>query len=274
MEAFQRICEEKPASLVEAALDLAADEYPNLRLDRYLQQIQTMGADFVRTLGPISPRGADCLPILTALNRFFFEDLGFAGVTGEYYDPQNSYINCVLDRRVGIPISLSILYQEIADHAGLRLSGVNMPGHFLLAYQPSHGPRVYIDVFNGGLILPWPECLARLFGFFSEGTSPHERDFPPMPPAAILVRMLRNLKGIYSRGDLPRCLRTQERIVQLAPFDPAEQRDLGILYCETGQPLRAVATFEQLVARLPHMASDRRVHESFLRAKREACLLN
>jgi regulator of sirC expression with transglutaminase-like and TPR domain len=269
MGSFEQICRGQHASLVEAALEFASDEYPELPTMEYLELLYLLGRDFSQF------RGKETQPenVLRLLGDYFFGELGFAGNTEEYYDPRNSYLNEVIDRRVGIPITLSVLFQYLAHSVGITLHGMNFPGHFLLAYQREHD-RIYIDVFQCGRWLDWSECEIRLSELGTGNNQLTEASLQPMSPRDILLRMLRNLKGIYSRADLARCLRIQQRIARLSPEDPAEARDLGILYFHAGRPTEAVRTLDRLKRHHPQVG-DKEVIDSYLaKAARQAILVN
>jgi regulator of sirC expression with transglutaminase-like and TPR domain len=270
MDAFERLENGEPACLVEAALRFAKDEYPDLDVAAYLEQVQVMAEGFeIFLAGQTSER-----MILERLNQFFFGELDFTGNVRDYYDPRNSYLNEVIDRRMGIPITLSVLYQSLASSARVRLVGVNLPGHFLLAFPSPWGHRLYIDVFHGGRWLDWNECADRLRETLGTDQRFCEEDFPAMSNRDILARMLRNLKGIYSKSDVARCLRVQERIVRLLPAEPTERRDLGILYYHNGKPLIAVRTLEDLIDRYPSFAKEAITLDYLAKATREATLIN
>jgi regulator of sirC expression with transglutaminase-like and TPR domain len=264
--AFERIAEGKPARLVDAALELALDAYPDLDLESCRDQLQAMAEGFDLFLG-----GArDDRDILRKLNEFFFEELEFRGNSSDYYDPRNSYLHEVIDRRLGIPISLSVLYQELASSAGVRLTGVNFPGHFLLAHQAGPNDRLYIDVFHQGLWLSWKDCQERLG---AEGELA-EDEFPAMSNREILSRILRNLKGIYIRRNLELCVKVQERLARLAPIDPQEQRDLGIFYYHSGRPMRAMKVLEKLLADHEDFPERAAAETCLAQAVKDAVLLN
>lgn len=269
MSSFEQISRGQDASLVFAAFELALDEYPELPVADYARFLDHIADEFRRQTQGITQ--ADI--ILEQLGDFFFGELEFTGNTENYYDPRNSYLNDVIDRRMGIPISLSVLYQFLAERAGVRLDGVNFPGHFLLMLE-DQGERTYIDVFQDGRRLTWEDCEERLIQTHGGEIVVHENDMAPLSKRGILMRMLRNLKGIYSRGDLGRCLRVQERIARLAGGDPSEMRDLGILYFHTGKPSLAVQTLDKLVREHPEFREERIVESYLSRAAREAILLN
>lgn len=270
MSAFEEICQGRPTCLVAAALDFARDEYPDLDVRSYLTFLAGLKDQFAAKARSVQ----EPEEVLRLLNDFFFGELEFTGNTENYYDPRNSYVNDVLDRRMGIPISLSIVYRLLASAAGVALEGINFPGHFLLTYQRPSGRRIYIDVFQCGQWLDWTDCRQRVGETMGPEFRLCEEDLRPMTNGEILVRMLRNLKGIYSRLDLSRCLKVQERIVRLAPDDPNESRDLGILYFHAGKPLHAMETLERLVREHPEVSEGDVVAGYLDKAAREAVLLN
>ena len=168
-----------------------------------------------------------------ALNEFLFDELGFSGNTDDYYDPRNSFLNEVLDRRVGIPITLSILYIEIGTRVGLALEGVSFPGHFLVKSATDEGD-VVLDPFAGGVPVAEEDLVQRLEARFGE----EQARLAPLPQLLvaahkkdILVRMLRNLKAIYlHREAWEKALTTMNRILLIAPNLPEEVRDRAELY--------------------------------------------
>lgn len=270
MSAFEDVCSGRPASLVRAALEFAKDEYHDLEIESYCRFLLERKGEFLHRIdGPIEPE-----EILRRLNDYFFGELEFTGNTQDYYDPRNSYLNDVLDRRMGIPISLSLIYRALAAAAAVRLDGINFPGHFLLAYTRSSGERIYIDVFQCGQWLDWNDCKRRVQQTWGSSFQVYEDDFEAMSDREILGRMLRNLKGIYSRTDLERCLRVQERLARLSKDDPAEARDLGILYYHTGRPLQAIQVLERLVREYPDDHQTEVVAGYLDRAAKQAVLLN
>lgn len=269
MSAFAAICQGRQACLVRASLEFAIDRYADLDPEEYVRVLGRFAKSFT------AYRGDEEQPenVLRLLNDFFFGEMEFTGNSENYYDPRNSYLNDVLDRRKGIPISLSVIYQYLAATAGVHLVGVNFPGHFLLALRRPTD-RIYIDVFQCGEWLDWSDCLERFETTCATPLSLDEVDLVPMTDSEILLRMLRNLKGIYSRADLACCLQVQERICQLAGRDPSELRDLGILYLHQEKPILAIRAFERVLREHPHF-NDRHVIESYLeKASRQAVLLN
>ncbi len=237
-------------NLAEAALLIAADEYPGLDVDVYLKQLDKLAQDVQDTL----PQEAGLEETVVALNNFLFVEQGFAGNADDYYDPRNSFLNEVLDRKLGIPITLSILYLEIGQRLGLPLEGVCFPGHFLVKCATNEGD-VVLDPFWGGVPLSEDDLRERLEETYGNGQSISAPLDPLLSSANkkdILIRMLRNLKAIYmQRDDLLKTLATINRILQLQPDTAEELRDRGRVYerLECFRP--AVADLSRYLALAP-----------------------
>ena len=177
---FQSLVARPVLPLDEAALAIAAEEYPGLDPAAHLAELDRL-AGRVRALAPGPGRAA---ATLQALRQVLFEEAGFRANEKSYYDPRNSYLNEVLDRRLGIPISLSLVFMEVARRAGLDLDGVGFPGHFLVKLAPQAGPEVFIDPYNGGELLTAAECLARF------RSASHGRDLDPRYLQAVAPRQI------------------------------------------------------------------------------------
>ena len=210
--------------VAEAALLIAKEEYPRLDLRAYLAQLDELAAGArveVRT-------GASPAEQVARLNQFLFVKCGFAGNSDDYYDPRNSFLNEVLDRRTGIPITLSIVYCEVARRVGMPVRGVAFPGHFLARYVAQ--PDIIIDPFFA-TVLSRRDCEERLKGVFGPGARLEPELFESATAREILVRMLSNLKQVYvEKEDHERALGCADRILLLMPDAPRELRDRGILY--------------------------------------------
>src|SRR6185369_15713000 len=215
--------------LARACLQIAEDAYPGLDVDGYLGEIER----FAKRLGARLAPDAAVEDRVIALNEFLFADLGFNGNARDYYDPRNSYLNEVIDRRRGIPITLSVLYIEIGRRIGLPLDGVSFPGHFMVRL-PLRGGALVLDPFSGGTPQSEDELRARLKrvipGDASVGVPvadlPLAQFLEPASNPQILARLLRNLKGVYREKDKPeRLLEVLNRMLIVAPEAAAERRD-------------------------------------------------
>ncbi|WP_238389925.1 SirB1 family protein [Pseudoxanthomonas koreensis] len=216
--------------LLPAALLIARDEYPDLDPRPYEALVQAH-ADHLR--GEVAAIDAQPLK-MAAINRHLFDELGYSGNHDEYYDPRNSYLNQVLDRRLGNPISLAMVQMEVARRLGIPLDGVSFPGHFLVRL-PVDGGLLVMDPFNGGRPLAVEELRER--------AKPHLGETPddgvlaqilsPAPHRAILVRVLRNLHGLYAETQQwDRAARSADRVLKLTPEQPEALRDRGLAYLE------------------------------------------
>jgi regulator of sirC expression with transglutaminase-like and TPR domain len=235
--------------LAEASLLIAGEEYPDLEPGRYLARLDEMAAALGRRAGDARAEEA-----VAALNRLLFEQEGFHGNTEDYYDPRNSFLNDVLDRRMGIPISLCTVYMEVGRRAGLSVEGVSLPGHFVVRLSSPAAP-VLVDPFHGGALLTLEDCQRRLDRIYSGRLRLAPAMLAPCGRKSILSRMLRNLKGIYVKaGDYVRALRAVEMLRSLDPESAEELRDRGVLYAALDCFAAAAADLEGYLARRPQCA--------------------
>jgi regulator of sirC expression with transglutaminase-like and TPR domain len=220
--------------LARACLQIAEDAYPGLDVEGYAGEIER----FAKRLRARIPLTAAPEERVVALNEFLFDDLGFSGNTRHYYDPRNSYLNEVIDRRTGIPLTLSVLYMEIGRRLDLDLRGVSFPGHFLVRLRVRNGTLV-LDPFSGGAPQSEDELRERLKRVIPRNATggvpiaelPLEQFLEPASNRQILARLLRNLKGVYRESDKPeRLLEVLNRMIIVAPDSPGELRDRGIVY--------------------------------------------
>ncbi|GEJ56340.1 SirB1 family protein [Anaeromyxobacter diazotrophicus] len=244
---FAALIARRKVPLAEAALALAAEEYPHLEPARYLGQLGELAAEVEARL----PARRDSASVLRALRAVLFEEHRFRGNDQAYYDPRNSFLNEVLERQLGIPITLALVYIEVASRVGLTLHGVGFPGHFLVKYVAG-SREVFIDPYHGGEILSGEECVAR-FQARAPGRPLDPRHLDAVSARQILARMLHNLKKIYvEAGDDVRALWVTDRLVLLAPDDPAERRDRGLVEARLGGQSAALSDLEFYLAAAPH----------------------
>ena len=255
---FQALLTTEDVPLAEAALAVAVEEYPSLDAAGYVARLDALAAR-VRAHAPEPLRAGT---LLMAVRTVLFEEERFRGNDDDYYDPRNSFLNEVLDRRLGIPITLCILYIEVARRAGLQLQGVAFPGHFLVKYAPPGGPEVFIDPYNGGEVLSADECVAR-FKAASHGRPVEPRHLAGVGPRQILARMLHNLKRIYlERSDDVRLWWVVDRLLMLEPDQPEELRDRGLIAARLGAgtaAARDLAAFLELAPDSPDVAQVREI---------------
>lgn len=241
---------EEDLDLAEAGLLIAQEEQPDLDIAHYLKRLDQL-ADAVRTELPPSPTHNDTLQCLNT--RLFLKE-GLRGNTGEYYDPRNSFLNEVLETKVGIPITLSVIYMEVGRRLGLALVGIGFPGHFLVRYSGPDGERI-LDPFLGGASLSEAQLAAKLRNMYGENNPLAAQVSKLLTPATkkeILTRMLGNLKGVYlNKGDFERALSVIDRMVLIRPDAATEFRDRGAVQQRLGRMQGAVRDFKTYLELAP-----------------------
>src|SRR5215469_2516985 len=192
---FSMLASREPVPLARGALLIAKEEYPELNVDHYVDRL----SELAREAEPIVNSGDDTVEKVQLLSHFLFEQKGFEGNKDAYSDPRNSFLNEVLDRRLGIPITLSVVYLEVGRRLGLKLFGVSFPTHFLVKAVDERGELV-IDPFSDGIILTIDQIKARLAQIYNQPVELHPTMLKAAGARQILARILRNLKGIYASG--------------------------------------------------------------------------
>lgn len=241
---------EEDLNLAEAALLISQEEQPELDIAVYLERLDALAAS-VRSRLSEAPSLAD---IIRALNTVLFQEEGLAGNQTDYHDPRNSFLNEVLDRKLGIPITLSLVYIEVGKRLGVPLVGVGFPGHFVVKYEGPDGETV-LDPFQGGGTVSQEQMADKLRSMYG----PHNPFIDQLPKLLapvgkkdILLRMLRNLKQIYTqREDFERALSVVERILLVAPDHPVEVRDRGAIHHRMGHQQSAVRDFQRYLQLAP-----------------------
>jgi regulator of sirC expression with transglutaminase-like and TPR domain len=246
------VAEDDGFALLEAAVSIAQDAYPQLDPQAVLGEIDGLAHRLKRRLAA----DASAMQRLRALNHFFFAELGFAGNVNDYYDSRNSYLNDVLETRRGIPITLALLYVELASQVGLTARGVSFPGHFLVKLRMPQG-EVVLDPFSGRSLSreDLDERLApyrKRHGLVGDFDTPLGLFLQSTEPREVLARMLRNLKEIHrSASDWGQLLAVQQRLVLLLPAVPEERRDRGLAWAELGRPDEAADDLDAYLAQRP-----------------------
>ncbi|HWE23561.1 MAG TPA: transglutaminase-like domain-containing protein [Myxococcales bacterium] len=265
-----RLAAHEPIDLARGALAIAREEYPNLDESRYLRALDEIAARVMRGLpaGALSERRAG------RLTSVLFHELAFSGNEADYYDPRNSFLNEVIDRRTGIPITLSVLYMEVGRRCGLRVDGVLFPGHFLCKVTLDEGELI-VDPFHRGQILGLPELKRRLAAAIGEAARLDRRVLRPARPREILGRMLQNLRSIYlNRRDLPRALSCVDRLLVFAPDDARVLRDRAQLYEMLGGAEAAARDLERVLSLDPNASDASTLRARLSRLRGSPPLLN
>jgi regulator of sirC expression with transglutaminase-like and TPR domain len=257
-----------PLDLAEVALLLARDEYPDLDVAGYLAELTAMAHEVRRSLcGSFAAR-------VERLCRYLYHELGFGGNTTDYYDPRNSYLNQVLDRRTGIPITLSAVAMAIGQRAGLNVVGVALPGHFVVKAVAGE-QEIIFDPFHGGRRLTVAECADLVRQVTGEAFEASEEVLRPALLGPLVVRMLTNLKGTYLRGgDFARAVKVLQRLRQLQPDDPYQQRDLGVALLHAGRPGHAIEHLTAFLDAAPANDEADAVKQLLQRARNEVARWN
>jgi len=241
--------------LAAAALAIARVEYPALDPAPYLHRIERMGEAAAGRLQRSSAgeRGRDTAQQISMLNAYLYEELGFSGNREHYDDPRNSFLNEVLDRRTGIPISLAVIYLEVARRAGVRMEGVNFPGHFLVRLPATTGTDdLIVDPFHGGALLAEVDCRQLLRQHLGEEAAFDRGLLARATRQQIVVRILVNLKRLYVRmRSFPQARFIADLLLAVDPSAPSELRDRGLLASHMEDFPAALRDLEAYLRMLP-----------------------
>ena len=260
-------------NIAEAALVIASEEYRDLDIPAYLALLDELANKLKRRLRPdISP--ADTI---VALNRYLFDELGFSGNAADYYDPRNSFLNEVLDRKRGIPITLALVYIEIGRRIGLPVQGISFPAHFLVKCKLREG-TVVLDPYAKGCSLSFDDIKQRVKSL-RNGVEPPRSVVAGMLVAAsskeILVRMLRNLKSIYSHHrEWHKALTATDRIISVIPDSAEEYRDRGMIYLNLECFRAALFDLQAYLKMLPVAGDADTVYQKVVELQAVAARLN
>ncbi len=247
---FDEALATSPPDLSLAALLLARElAYPDLAVATYQQQLDRLAA-----LAEARLPSTEVEPRLEALGLFLSEEMGFIGNSTDYYDPRNSYLNEVLDRRLGIPITLSLVFMAVAARLGLCVHGVGLPGHFLVGAEVG-STLILIDPYHGGIRRSPAECVdlvARTTGYRGAFQPAW---LQPMEAPRIIARILHNLVNAYTRqGNWPQAIAATERLLTLEPEEPTYRRNLGLFYYQHGRRGQALALLSAYLREAPTAA--------------------
>ncbi|MDV3002377.1 MAG: hypothetical protein N5P05_003983 [Chroococcopsis gigantea SAG 12.99] len=249
-QAFKQEVQQPPSeiNLALASLLIAQLEYRYLDINKYLNTFYLMTDKIKERLS--STRYP--LKTVHVINQYLYEDLNFTGNGRDYYNPDNSYLNQVLDNRTGIPLSLSVIYLEIAERLNFPMVGIGLPGHFLI--RPSfEDVGIFVDPFNRGEILFEQDCELRLHQVYQQPVKLEKHFLAPVSKSQILIRMLTNLKQIYiNRNEPGKAIRMIDLLLILIPDHPLEKRDRGLIYYQIGNIEGARSDLNFYLELLPH----------------------
>ena len=254
--------------LGRAALLVGAEEEPSgCDVGRCVESLENMGREAAERI-----RGGGSA--VEALNRYLFEERGFAGNQTDYYDPRNSMLHRVLERRTGIPITLSVVYMEVGRRAGVRVEGIGMPGHFIVRASNADGAGTLVDPFDGRNIEA-DDCQERLDAIYGGQVALSEKHLRPVGNRAILTRILGNLKAVDAQANLHRrALAAVERILLVSPQAREERRDRGLLLAELDRLPEAVVELRRYLKSAPDATDAENVREQLKKIQAQLASLN
>jgi regulator of sirC expression with transglutaminase-like and TPR domain len=233
--------------LLEAAFWIAVPEYPDLDVPREVARVHFLAAEGARRVDDL----ANPFARIDGLRAFVYEELGFSGSVHNYHDPRNSYMNEVLNRKIGIPLTLSLLFMEIARASGYEVAGVGLPGHFVLRLTYG-GRELMVDPFHGGRVITEEDCHSLVMRTTGRPIFRSEH-LQAVGQRTMLRRMLLNLKHVYVKlGDYSRALSMVEKLLAITPGDVSEVRDRGFLQAHLGRPSAAIMDLETYLTASPH----------------------
>jgi regulator of sirC expression with transglutaminase-like and TPR domain len=255
--------------LARAALAIARWEYPALDVDAYLERLDALarGVDGER-------RSADPVGRLHRLREYLFVEQGFAGDHEDYYDPRNSFLNDILDRRKGIPITLSLVLMEVGKRLGLAIEGIGLPGHFIAGARFGDS-QILLDPFNAGALLTPETCEALVGRVLGRKVALKPEHYAPVSARQFLARMLANLKGIYwQREAWDRVVGVIDRLLVLDPKAAGEWRDRGVAWTKLGEIRRGLGDWERYLTEFPNAADHEAVKGHLRKARQKLAQLN
>jgi regulator of sirC expression with transglutaminase-like and TPR domain len=263
--------EDERIPLDRAALTIARTEYPDLGFDQYLRRLE----ELARRVKARLPRIADPGETIAALNEVLFGEEGFRGNRENYYDPRNSFLNDVLERKLGIPITLALVYMEVARRIGFPLFGVGMPGHFLLKHYDVEGRETLIDAFNNGAVVSARECQNRLDEIYS-GQLPLQPEFLlSVSRRQMLTRILNNLKNVYMGArNFRKALEVVDLICAVYPRSPEDVKQRALLRYSVGQMRGAIEDLEEYLKMSPEASDADEIRHTALSIRRSMARMN
>ena len=248
--------DEDEIDLAEAVLLIAAEEYPNLDIRAYIEKLDRFGALAVeRATGERDIRG-----VISSINSTLFETLEFHGCRDTYYDPRNSFLNQVIDRRTGLPITLSVVYIEVARRIGLTIHGVGLPYHFVTKVETETG-ELFIDPFNEGHLLTAADCAALVIELSRGNAELLPEHLEVVNKKRVLGRILLNLLGLYKANDPRRALAALDRLLLITPDNAHYMRMRGLMLAKAGDQKNAIAQLERYLEANPEPDDSEEIRE-------------
>jgi len=257
--------------LLRAALTFALPEYPGLDASKYIGVVGDLAGRVLARRGT----SEDPAHTIASLNVVLFQEEGLAGNQSQFYDPRNSYLNEVLERKLGIPISLSVIYMEVAQRAGLPVFGVGLPGHFLLKHYDSNGNQIFIDPYVAGRLLSPAECQTRLDEVYGGQMTLQPEFLNSVSKRQILTRMLNNLRSIYiGQRNFKKALTIVDFILAIHPRSPDDLRQRALLRYNQGRLRAAIDDLEEYLRLAPDASDAEEMKQTVLSIRRSIAMMN
>jgi len=263
--------EDEEIDLVRAALIIARTEYPDIDTESYVARIDELAHLAETRIADVG----EASQTIGALNHVLFEEARLRGNRADYYDPRNSFLNDVLDRGLGIPITLALIYMEVGRRLGFPLFGVGMPGHFLLKHYDIDGRETLIDCFNGGNILSAQDCQRRLDEIYAGQMTLRPEFLFAVSRRQILTRILNNLKTVYlSTRSFRKTLALVDLVLVIYPRSPEDVKQRAFLRYSLGQTKGAIEDLEQYLKMSPDASDADEIRQTALSLRRMLALMN
>jgi regulator of sirC expression with transglutaminase-like and TPR domain len=263
--------EDERLDLLRAALTFARVEDPQLDIEHYVHRVDELAARVAEKLqDPDDPP-----QIIAALNDVLFQEEMFRGNTVDYYSPRNSFLHDVLDRRLGIPITLALVYMEVARRVRFQLFGVGMPGHFLLKHYDVDGHAILIDAFERGSIVTEEDCRQKLDSIYSGQLALQPEFLLPVTRRQMLTRMLNNLRSVYlSQRDFRRAVQIVDLILVIYPRSPEDMKQRAVLRYNLDDYRGALSDFDEYVKMSPDASDAEEIRQTALSLRRSMAMMN
>jgi regulator of sirC expression with transglutaminase-like and TPR domain len=263
--------EDERVDLLRAALTFARIEDPQLDLEHYMHRVEELARRVAARVQDLD----DPAQVIAALNEVLFQEEMFRGNTVDYYSPRNSFLHHVLDRRLGIPITLALVYMEVARRVGFPLFGVGMPGHFLLKHYDVDGRSILIDAFERGQVVTEEDCRQKLKSIYAGQVTLQPEFLLPVTRRQMLTRMLNNLRSIYlSQRDFRRAVQVVDLILVIYPRSPEDVKQRAVLRYNLDDYRGALSDFDEYVKMSPDASDAEEIRQTALSLRRSMAMMN
>jgi regulator of sirC expression with transglutaminase-like and TPR domain len=263
--------EDERVDLLRAALTFARIEDPQLDLEHYVRCVEELARRVASRIQDLD----DPAQVIAALNEVLFQEEMFRGNTVDYYSPRNSFLHQVLDRRLGIPITLALVYMEVARRVGFPLFGVGMPGHFLLKHYDVDGRSILIDAFERGQVVTEEDCRQKLKSIYAGQVTLQPEFLLPVTRRQMLTRMLNNLRSIYlAQRDFRRAVQVVDLILVIYPRSPEDVKQRAVLRYNLDDYRGALSDFDEYVKMSPDASDAEEIRQTALSLRRSMAMMN